>query len=130
MKTALRRPLFIALRDATVIAAAAIGIYLLLIVFNVLGIPTPAIEPLPVFYKPIFYISSLAFAAHTQTQNGWRHLALMVPILWGYLTLTALYLSYFFTWYMGMELIPLVACALIGGGIATAAKSIGKTHPH
>ena len=129
MKTALKRPLLIALRDATVIAVAAIGLYLLLIVFNVLGIPTPAIEPLPVFYKPIFYISSLAFAAYKQTRNGWHHLALMVPMLWGLLTITALYLSYFFTWYMGMELIPLVACALIGGGIATAAQSIDKAQP-
>ena len=129
MKTAYNQPLFIALRDATVIAVAAIGLYLVLIVFNIFGIPTPAIEPLPVFYKPIFYISSLAFAAHKQTQNSWRHLALMAPMLWGLLTITALYLSYFFTWYMGMELIPLVACALIGGGIATAAKTIDKAHP-
>ncbi|EAU73066.1 hypothetical protein [Synechococcus sp. RS9916] len=50
-------------------------------------------------------------------------------MLWGFLTITALYLSDFFTWTMGMELIPLVACALIGGDIATAAKSIDKAHP-
>ena len=62
-------------------------------------------------------------------QNGWRHLDLMVPMLWGPLTITALYLSDFFTWTMGMELIPMAACALIGGGIAAAAKSIGKAHP-
>ena len=54
---------------------------------------------------------------------------MMAPMLWGPLTITALYLSDFFTWTMGMELIPMAACALIGGGIAAAAKSIGKAHP-